>query len=211
MRAERGESPPLEEVLTFLRGWRELPREKVLQAFEGGHFAGVEEMKRNHRLFDRIAPLGVNDIIMAVQYKYDEASSSPLNVPLMVFEGKRDNTIPAGYMRGWRKHTKSSYEHVYIDGTHYFVSSHYHELTSKIGNECLKIIGNMDGGILGHGHSWIREFDLEVNNQGHSTDDELPRSDTTTTNQRKIWNLVYLYLLLLFVFIIFLSLLYSSV
>lgn len=55
--------------MRILRGWRDMPQELLLLAFEQGHFAGVEEMKRNRRLFDRVAPLGVNDIMMAVQYR----------------------------------------------------------------------------------------------------------------------------------------------
>lgn len=67
--AGRNESPPLEEVMRILQGWKDLPKEKLLKAFEAGHFAGVEEMKRNERLFERVAPMGVNDIMMAVQYR----------------------------------------------------------------------------------------------------------------------------------------------
>jgi hypothetical protein len=68
--AERNESPPLEEVMRILHGWKDLPKENLLKAFEAGHFAGVEEMKRNGRLFERVAPMGVNDIMMAVQYRW---------------------------------------------------------------------------------------------------------------------------------------------
>lgn len=31
--------------------------------------AGVEEMRRSDRLFERVAPMGVNDIMMAVTYR----------------------------------------------------------------------------------------------------------------------------------------------
>lgn len=60
---------PAEEAMRILRGWRDMPRELLLLAFEQGNFAGVEDMRRNKRLFDRVAPIGVNDILMAVQYK----------------------------------------------------------------------------------------------------------------------------------------------
>lgn len=59
----------VEEALRILRGWRDMPRDLLLRAFEQGHFVGVEEMKQSRRLFDRVAPLGVNDIMMAVQYR----------------------------------------------------------------------------------------------------------------------------------------------
>jgi hypothetical protein len=65
----RGESPPVDEVMRILRGWKELPKEQLLRAFEAGHFAGIEEMKQNDRLFQRVAPMAVNDIMMAVQYR----------------------------------------------------------------------------------------------------------------------------------------------
>ena len=59
-----------DRVLERLRGWRSLPREEVLYAFEAGHFAGIEEMKQSDALFDQVAPMAVNDIIMACRYDY---------------------------------------------------------------------------------------------------------------------------------------------
>lgn len=133
-----------------------MPREKLLLAFEAGHFAGVEDMKKSERLFNRVAPMGVNDIMMAVQYRTDP-SLPPLNIPLIVFDGSKDNTIPRGYMKGWRKHTTGRYRHVYIPGTHYFVSTHYREVTSLLAEECLGLMEGMRGGIMGQGHSWVAD------------------------------------------------------
>ncbi|PRW20616.1 Erythronolide modules 3 and 4 [Chlorella sorokiniana] len=67
--ARRGEEPPIDEAMQVLRTWKDVPKEDLLLAFEGGNFAGIEEMKRNDRLFERVAPMAVNDIMMAVQYK----------------------------------------------------------------------------------------------------------------------------------------------
>jgi hypothetical protein len=64
------------------------------QVFERGHFAGVEEMRTNERLFERVAPMGVNDIAMACQYKFEGAAK--LDVPVTSFDGLADNTIDAG-------------------------------------------------------------------------------------------------------------------
>lgn len=98
--------------------------------------------------------MGVNDIMMAVQYKYEE--QPPLAVPLVVFEGADDNTIPRGYMKHWRKHTSGTYRHVVLPGgTHYFVSTHYQQVTREVGQESLKIQAQMRGGLLGTGHSWV--------------------------------------------------------
>lgn len=69
-RLARHEAPPVEEVMRVLRSWRDQPKHVVLRAFEAGNFAGVEEMQRNDRLFERVAPMGVNDIMMAVQYRW---------------------------------------------------------------------------------------------------------------------------------------------
>ena len=74
-----------------LRGWRELPRETLMLVFEKGNFAGLEEMKANERLFDRVAPMGVNDIMMAVQYRH--VPRPPLRVPIVAFDGLLDATI----------------------------------------------------------------------------------------------------------------------
>lgn len=68
-RLSRSEPAPVEEAVRILSGWRALPKDQVLRAFEAGNFAGVAEMKANDRLFQRVAPIGVNDIIMAVQYR----------------------------------------------------------------------------------------------------------------------------------------------
>lgn len=67
--AGRGEEPPVEEAMQVLQSWKDVSKEDLLLAFEGGNFAGIEEMKRNDRLFERVAPMAVNDIMMAVQYK----------------------------------------------------------------------------------------------------------------------------------------------
>ena len=153
-RLRRGEDPPLDEVLKILKGWKEMPREKLLLAFEAGHFAGVEEMKKSERLFNRVAPMGVNDIMMAVQYRYDP-THEPFNFPIIAFDGTKDNTIPNGYMKGWRKHTTARYRHVYIKGTHYFVSTHYREVTTEVGGELMALMEEARGGLLGAGHSWV--------------------------------------------------------
>jgi len=57
-----------DRVLERLRSWRSLPKDEVLYAFEAGHFAGIEEMKRSTELFDQVAPMAVNDIIMACRW-----------------------------------------------------------------------------------------------------------------------------------------------
>lgn len=160
------EKPPLEEVMKTLRGWKDMPREKLLLAFEAGHFAGVEEMKKNERLFNRVAPMGVNDIMMAVQYRYDR-SLGPLSIPIIAFDGTKDNTIPRGYMKGWRKHTRARYRHVKVQGTHYFVSTHYKPVTAEVGSEMLGWMEQVTkGGVLGAGHSWIRSSSADAEHRG---------------------------------------------
>ena len=74
-----------------------------LQVFEKGNFAGLEEMKKNDRLFNRVAPMGINDILMAVQYKYEERP--PLAVPMISFEGLLDGTIDPNNMGQWEQYT----------------------------------------------------------------------------------------------------------
>lgn len=140
--------------MRILRDWKDMPREKLLLAFEAGHFAGVEEMKKSERLFQRVAPMGVNDIMMAVQYRHDP-TLPPLNIPIIAFDGAKDNTIPNGYMKGWRKHTSKKYRHVIVDGTHYFVSTHYRFVTGEVGRECMELMEGWKGGIMGAGHSWV--------------------------------------------------------
>ncbi len=80
--------------MAFLSTWDKVPKAQLLEVFERGHFAGVEEMRTNERLFNRVAPMGVNDIAMACQYKYFEAPK--LDIPVTSFDGLKDNTIDTG-------------------------------------------------------------------------------------------------------------------
>ena len=106
--------------------------------FEKGNFAGLEEMKRNERLFNRVAPLGVNDILMAVQYRHVERPS--LAMPVVSFEGLLDGTIDPNNMAQWQQYAGASYRNVPIMGDHYFVSSHYREVRCAVSpSPCLQI------------------------------------------------------------------------
>ena len=80
--------------MAFLATWDQVPKEQLLSVFERGHFAGVEEMKRNERHFNRVAPMGVNDIAMACQYRFTAALA--LDIPVTSFDGLTDNTIDPG-------------------------------------------------------------------------------------------------------------------
>ncbi len=80
--------------MAFLATWDKVPKEQLLAVFERGNFAGVEEMRTNERLFNRVAPMGVNDIAMACQYKFTPVPA--LDIPVTSFEGLADNTIDAG-------------------------------------------------------------------------------------------------------------------
>lgn len=183
-RLKRGETPPLDEVLKILKGWKEMPREKLLLAFEAGHFAGVEEMKKSERLFNRVAPMGVNDIMMAVQYRYDP-THEPFNFPVIAFDGTKDNTIPNGYMKGWRKHTTARYRHVYIKGTHYFVSTHYREVTTEVGGELMALMEEARGGLLGAGHSWVGGGSVTTEAKEEAGGDDSAAGSSSTSSRQK--------------------------
>jgi surfactin synthase thioesterase subunit len=95
--------------------------------FEKGNFAGLDEMKRNDRLFNRVAPMGVNDIIMAVQYQYREMD--PLkDVPIIAFDGVLDGTIDRGNMDHWEEYTACEFKLIPVVGDHYFVSVLYRQV-----------------------------------------------------------------------------------
>ena len=78
--------------MAFLATWDKVPKEQLLAVFERGNFAGVEEMRTNERLFNRVAPMGVNDIAMACQYKFSAGPGTRLSL-VTSFEGLADNTI----------------------------------------------------------------------------------------------------------------------
>ena len=96
------------------------------QVFEKGNFAGLEEMKKSERLFNKVAPMGVNDIMMAVQYRHSPLP--PLAVPITSFDGLADGTIDRGNMEQWAQYTSAEFTNVPIQGDHYFVSSRYREV-----------------------------------------------------------------------------------
>ena len=93
--------------------------------FEKGNFAGLEEMKRSERLFNKVAPMGVNDIMMAVQYRHRERP--PLALPIVAFDGTLDATIDRGNMEQWAQYTSGPFRNVPIEGDHYFVASRFRE------------------------------------------------------------------------------------
>ncbi len=129
-----------DRVLERLRGWRSLPKDEVLYAFEAGHFAGIEEMKLSDALFDQVAPMAVNDIIMACRYDYLAGVNQPLSCPIVAFDGVEDNTIPKGYMKGWQRHTKAQFTRILVESNHYFVASHYLQLASACSDACLRVL-----------------------------------------------------------------------
>ena len=71
--------------------------------------------------------MGVNDIIMAIQYKH--MPRPPLDVPILVFDGLNDATIDRGNMDQWAEYTSSLYRSIPIQGDHYFVSTMYRQVS----------------------------------------------------------------------------------
>ena len=101
-----------------------------MQVFEKGNFAGVDAMRRSERLFNRVAPMGVADITMAVQYRH--VQRPPLRgVPLTSFDGLADATIERGNMAHWRAFTDGPFRNVPVAGDHYFITTHFREARPK--------------------------------------------------------------------------------
>ena len=119
--------------------------------FEKGNFAGLEEIKKNDRLYNKIAPIGVNDIMMAVQYKY--VPRPPLCVPIISFDGISDATIDAGNMEHWAQYTTGAFCNVPVDGDHYFVSTRYHEVGLSYAPPCTLTFDHVIQGARQWGYS----------------------------------------------------------
>ena len=96
------------------------------QVFEKGNFAGLEAMKANPRMFARVAPMGVADIVTAVRYQHRQ--QPPLAAPITAFDGLLDATIDRGNMAHWEQYTAGSFQLVPVQGNHYFVSTHYRQV-----------------------------------------------------------------------------------
>ena len=57
----------------------------------------------------------------------------PLNIPIIAFDGRRDNTIARGNVRQWRRYTTGRFRCVPVAGDHYFVASHFHQASVFVG------------------------------------------------------------------------------
>ena len=124
-----------------------------MQVFEKGHFAGLEDMKRNERLFNKVAPMGVNDIMMAVQYRH--TPQPPLDIPVTSFEGLLDETIEPANVLQWGNYTTGPYRNVPIMGDHYFVSTKYREVAEIVRKQLMDLLDAAPGGLLGNDYSWV--------------------------------------------------------
>lgn len=142
--------------MSKLRQWKQLPKELLLHAFKKANFAGVDQMEANDRLFQRIAPIGVNDIMMAVQYQYKKRE--PLDIPIVSFDGLRDGTIARGNVAQWLGYTKKGYRNMEVDGDHYLVSSQYRQVVDVIAGELLDLIEGKHAATEQGGHEWIQDM-----------------------------------------------------
>ena len=104
----------------------------VYRYLKRGTLRALQEMKKNDRLYKKVAPMGVNDIMIAVQYQH--VARQPLDVPLIIFDGINDATIERGNMQGWAEYTSSWFKDVPIEGDHYFVSTKFKEV-GKLNND----------------------------------------------------------------------------
>ena len=99
----------------------------LAQVYEKGNFAGLDEMKRSERLFNRVAAMGVANIVMAVQYAH--VQRPPLRgTPIWALEGLADATIDPAAMAQWAGYTSGRFRLVPLMGDHYFVSSRFREV-----------------------------------------------------------------------------------
>ena len=160
-----GPASTIASATAKLRSWQSLPREVVMSVFQKGNFAGVADMAANPRLFDRVAPIGVADILMAVSYLAPPPTRPRLGGPAMhavlAFEGGRDATIAPGAVAQWARFVDSSTStpftlHPIPEGDHYFVAARHREVVGVLGAALLDAIeSRLPGGLLGEGHSWV--------------------------------------------------------
>ncbi len=83
-------------------------------------------MKKNDRLCEKIAPMYMKDIMMAVQYQH--VNRQPLDVPVIIFDGINDATIERGNMQEWAEYTSTGFKDVPIEGDHYLVSTRFRQV-----------------------------------------------------------------------------------
>ena len=84
----------MEDVLQLLANLDTANKEETLEKFDRAHFAGVEEMRTNDQLFQRVVRTLGPDLAMAAQYKY--LPGPRLEIPITTFDGLMDNTIDPG-------------------------------------------------------------------------------------------------------------------
>jgi len=142
-----------------LRAWKSLPKALVLSVFKAGNFAGVADMETDPRLYDRVAPVGVADILLAVTYDAPPPSRPALTCPILALDGVRDGTIARGAMLEWGRYAGGggggSFERVGIEGDHYFTATLARAVTALVGARLLDAADALPGGLRGAGHSWL--------------------------------------------------------
>jgi surfactin synthase thioesterase subunit len=62
------------------------------------------------------------DLELAANYAY--RPGPPLGVPLTVFAGDQDATVPAGTLTGWHRHTTADCESHRLTGGHFCLNDH---------------------------------------------------------------------------------------
>ena len=126
-----------------------------MAVFEAAHFAGVDDMRASDRLYQRVAPLCIADILLAIGYVAPPATRPPLPCPIVALDGERDDTIVKGNMAVWEEYTSSSFSRSFIDGDHYFVAARYRDVVRLVSDALLDMTdGAVEGGLLGADHSW---------------------------------------------------------
>lgn len=101
-----------------------------LQALYGGIPRTVFEDDELRRL---MLPVLRGDLTVIETYRYE--AEEPLSCPITVFSGDRDRAVPGDALEEWRHQTTAGFQHVRVNGDHFFLRSARDVVTARVRTE----------------------------------------------------------------------------
>jgi len=118
---------------------RDLPRDEFIEAVRS--YSGTpEEVLQNKELMELVEPLLRADFSVSETYEY-RADGDPLDVPLTVLGGLRDQDVPPEDLEAWSLETRGPYRKHLLDGGHFFLNDMRDEVLRIVSRELAPYLG----------------------------------------------------------------------
>ena len=114
-----------------------LPQDEFLQQVQY-YFDSSEQSWGVPELLEILLPIVRDDISITEKYIYPEAK--PLAVPIHVFTGAQDISVPLPAAEAWRELTNSRFSIDEFPGGHFFINEYLAEIQNKISGQLNELI-----------------------------------------------------------------------